>query len=461
MPSSVVSASIPNIGGGPTYSKVNLTVYTTTLTEKTDIEIELYRTECNGTNFYKVLQGTAGSYSTRIFNSKTVASIAFVDDLHDSILITNELLYTTGGVLENTPAAESSYAVSYKNRVVLLSTDGTKLYYSKLREQNGPVEFSDSLYIVLDAHGGPATSMAVLDDHIIIFKKQAIFALTGEGPNNLGEQDDFRQPYLISSDAGCTHPNSIVRTPDGIMFKSDKGIYQIKRNFTVTYIGAPVETYNGADITSATLLEATNEVRFTTDQNIALVYDYFHDRWCTFTNIDAVDAVEFNGIYSFVESNGQILQETPGLYSDSGSYIKSKITTAWVSMAAVQGFQRFYELQILGTYKASHKLRVKMAYDFVDAYIHDVIINAATTLNPSVYGVSTTYGSETPYGGVGLPYQFRIFPKIQKCQSFKVSIEDFKTDVVGEGYSISNFAILVGIKAGLTTHAAAQTFGPS
>jgi hypothetical protein len=458
-PSPALTVAVPQVAVN--YYNAILKLPTLTLTNKTNVEIELYRTEANGTNFYKVLAGGALSYTSRTFNDPTVPFLSFTDDFPDDNILDDELLYTTGGVLENVAAPASKYAVTYKNRIVLLNADGKTLYYSKLREANGPVEFNDSLFITLDDFGGPATSLAVMDDHIIIFKERALFALTGEGPNNLGEQDDFRQPYLISSDAGCIQPNSVVRTPSSIMFQSDKGIYEVLRGFAVQYIGAPVEKYNSSTISSATLLETTNEVRFTTAAGRALVYDYFHQRWTTFTNMTAQDATSYQNRYVYIRPDGTVMSETPNYYYDNGSYIKTKLVSAWISLGGIQGFERLYQMELLGNYKASHKLRVAMAYDFVDAYLHDTVINATPVLNPSFYG-KDTYGTETPYGGDGLLYQFRIFPKIQKCQSFKICIEDFSgTENGGEGYTLSNIAAIVGIKTGLNKLAAQRSFGTS
>jgi len=329
-----------------------------------------------------------------------------------------------------------------------------------LREENAPVEFNDALRIVLDEFGGPATAMAVLDDHIIIFKEQALFALTGEGPNNLGQQDDFRAPYLITSDAGCTEPNSVVKTPTAIMFKSDKGIYEIQRGFAVTYIGAPAEGYNDLTISSGTLLENTNEVRFTTTEGRTLVYDYFHKRWTTFTNMPAQDATTYGQKFTYIKEDGTVLYEEPDYYLDNGSYIKSKIVSAWISLGNIQGFERFYEMELVGNYKEDHKLRVQFAYNFVNAYLHETIITPSSVLGLSVYG-DEDYGDESPYGGDGALFHFLIFPKIQKCQSFKFCIEDFQNNSGTQGYTLSNIAALVGMKPGLFKKPAASSFGAS
>lgn len=443
------------VSGGP--KKPTIRVFNTSLSKKSDIEIEVYRTEVNGTTFYN----RGYNYLDKLLNSSSSESQTFTDTMDDATLISNEVLYTTGGVLENTAADSSKHVTTYKGRLFLLLSDGYTIQYSKKREQNGPVEFSELFKTILDARGGAGTCLAVLDDNLIIFKERAIFAMAGEGPNALGEQDDFREPQFITSDCGCVDANSVVETPEGLMFKSDKGIYILKHGLSVEYIGAAVEAYNDLTITSATLMPNTNEVRFTTDNDRALVYDYYHKRWTTFTNIDGIDAVIYQNTYTYLRSNGDLMSETEGAFSDNGSYIKMKIVSAWLQLAGIQGFQRFYKMLLLGSYKTKHLLKVKFAYDFNPTWAQESQIEAGELLDTAEYGDDATYGASTVYGGQFPKYQFRIFPKRQKCEAIKFSIEDFKTDENGEAFTLSNFAAEVGIKPTASKVKASRSFGAS
>jgi hypothetical protein len=440
------------VTGGPKRPTIRL--FTLSLTNKTDVEIEVYRTEANGTIFYKV----AFDYNDKVTNDPSVESISYQDTHDDESVIANEALYTTGGVLENVSCDSSKYVTTYKGRVFALLSDGYTLQYSKKREQRGPVEFCAEFKIQIDSAGGPATSLAVMDDHLVILKTNGVYAMSGEGPNALGEQDDFREPQSINADCGNVDANSIVTVPTGIMFKSEKGLYLLGRDFKPLYLGAPAERYNSLTITSATLLPKTNQVRFTTNSEVALVYDYFVGKWTTFSNINAVDSVIYNGTYHYLRSNGQLMRETPGLYSDNGSYISMALESAWIQIANIQGFERFYKLMVLGSYKNAHNLKVRFAYDFNPAWDNEVTINAGQVLETDVYGTGL-YGEETPYGGNFPLYQFRIFPKRQKCESFKFSIKDFKTDGNGEAFSLSNIAAEIGLKPTSYKKSKATSFG--
>jgi len=461
-PSPVVPPTVPN---GNLFI-ANLTFIPCYLTSKDDVEIEVYRTQGNGLVFYKISRvvdtvnapGTDDFITGSYQNVKNKKFIAITDYVTDQELAYAEPLYTTGGVLENDAALSSSYVAAYKARVFTILSDGYTLQYSKTTGIGEPVRFNAAFKIPLDDKGGKAIALAVIDDHLIIFKERAIFALTGEGPNELGQQDDYRTPYNVTSDAGCVDANSLVENPEGIMFKSAKGIYMLKRNFGLQYIGDSVERYNNEKITSATLLSTVNQIRMITDAGRALVYDYYCNRWSTFSNIRGLDSIEFKGDYYYVRADGLVYKETKNLYQDNGQFIKMRIKSAWIQIAGVQGFERFYQLMLLGNYKSAHKLVVKIAYDFNPYYQQETIIDVDSVLTPSVYGTGI-YGSESVYGGEFPLYQWLVYPKIQKCESFQFELQDFKTDVDGESFSLSHVAAEIGIKKGSFKFNTNKTYG--
>lgn len=464
-PSLPVSLTTPGTAGIDKYN-VTLRVIPCYLSTKENLEIEIYRTTGNGGIFYRLAKiidaaNVAGTddYMTGSYpNDKFTRFIKVIDSVTDIELSYSEPLYTTGGVLENDSALSSSYITSYKARIFLILSDGFTLQYSKVSGIGDPVAFNSSFKIPLDDKGGKATALSVMDDHLLIFKERAIFALTGEGPNELGQQDDYRTPYLITADAGCTDPNSIVQCPEGVMFKSAKGIYMLKRNFGLQYVGDSVEKFNGEVINSATLLSSANQIRLVTASGTALVYDYYSNRWSTFTNIRALDTLEFNGSYYYVRADGLVYKETPNLYQDNGQFITMRIKSAWVQIGGVQGFQRFYKMLLLGTYKSAHKLLVKFGYDFNPFYKQETLVDVPATVNPLPYG-SGDYGAESPYGGEFPLYQWSLYPKIQKCQSFQFEISDVRTDIDGESFSLSHILAEIGLKEGTNTVNTPKTSG--
>ncbi len=419
-----------------------------TLTDKQIIEIQIYRTDANGSQYYNVT--SLDTTSAKLFidkDSNIGGFIGFADNVSIPSSPFKEPLYTDSGELEVDCANPSKYLTTFKNRIFLMSSDGTRLWYSKVNTLGTPVEFNNNLYIDLDGRGGAGTVIATMDSNLIIFKERSIFALSGDGPNNLGEQSDFRQPELISSDTGCTELNSIVLTPDGLMFKGEKGIYMLSRRMEVAYIGAPVERYNGDTITSAILCSKTNEVRFTLNSYRVLVYDYFHKYWTTFTNIQAIDSINHNNLYHYLRSDGRVCYETPGVYTDFGSFIKAYLKTAWIQLAGIQGYQRVFSFQFLGNYFSPHKLLAKFSYNYNPQQTSTATIDATSIMAASPYGAGP-YGSG-PYGGQYPTYAFEVATKQQKCASVQFSLEDVQDGTPGQSFSLSNIATEIGVLPGL------------
>lgn len=434
--------------------------------DRTDVRLVVYRTRVNLNNFYRVTSVTAPT-----MNDTTTDTVTFVDTVTDEQLLSRELLYTTGGVIENSPAPSCELITTYKNRIVIAGLeDKLSFGYSKAKVNGSPIEFSDLFYQRIDPRGGDITALGALDDYIVFFKRTSIFVLAGQGPNDTGTQNDFSDPTLITTDAGCDNPNSVVITPQGLMFKSKKGIYLLDRSLTVTYIGAEVEAYNDKNITSSILLEDKNQVRFMTDDDTCLVYDYFFGQWSTFTNHTAEDCAIWGTSFVFLRDTGEVWVETPGSYQDDGSPISLSFTTSWLSMTGLQGFQRVYRMIMLGEYKSPHKLIVDIGYDFNPYYAQTATITPA-----DIYAVDDAYGDETPYGGPNADntsiyggefplYQFKTHLSRQKCSSIRFRFTDSQSyldGAYGEGFNMTAMTLEVGFKPQVRKLAAKNSFATS
>lgn len=410
-----------------------LTIPTLRLTAKTaprqEVAIQIYRTPVNGTTFYNVLLTSAPT----LFNDPTVDSVSYTDFISDSPLTSNELLYTNGGVLENDPAPPCSVVDVYQNRMVVNSTeDPLAVYYSKKKQKGEGVLFNAASFFRVDPLGGDITALKMMDDKILIFKQNNIFAVAGEGPNDTGEQNSYTTPTLITSDVGCAYPNSVLLVPNGVMFKSNKGIYLVNRSLQVSYIGAEVESFNSQNVTAATLLQDKNQVRFLTDSGATLVYDYFLGQWSTYTNFTGNDAVQWKGVYRYLRADGTVFSESASNFQDNSTNQSLRVVTSWLKLSGVQGFQRVRRFAILANYKSAHSLRVRVYYDYDNVNFTDYIFNAAAVI-----------------GSSAVPYQFRGHLAKQKCEAIKFDIIDTSAGALSEGYSITDITLEVAVKGGI------------
>lgn len=449
-------------------SQAVLTIPTLRVTAKDNVNIVVYRTQANGTVYYRL-----NSPLSPLYNSVTADSVMYTDNASDLSIGANQQLYTTGGEVPNTAAPATSIVGEFKNRVILIPSENPSSWqFSKQVIPGSPVEFSNEFVQNIGTEGGPITAFIQMDSNGIFFKEKSIFYVSGEGPAPSGANNDFSQALAIASDVGCINAQSLILMPAGIIFKSSKGIYLLSRALAVEYIGSDVEAFNNDTITSAQLINYTNQIRFTLDSGVTLVYDYFVSQWSVFTNINAVSSLISGNVFTYLESTGRTSQETSGMFMDNGSPIRMKLVTSWLSLSGIQGFQRIYKALVLGQYFGPHNLSVEFAYDFNPINSQQVYINATNALNSNVYGGDPSYALNSPYGGEFPTYQWRIFTDKQVCEAIQITIQDLPfagtytnlqglptTVTYGESMSLSSISLELGMKKGLNKLPANRSFG--
>lgn len=459
--------SIPIVVNITMASSTNtLYVPTLRLTDKISpnpVRIVGYRWSNNQPVYYQFT-----SVTSPITNDTTIDYVTIVDTLSDAVILGNAILYTTGGVIENIAAPANMVSVLFKNRLFLVDAeDRNLLWFSKQVIEGTPVEMSDLLTLYVapttgsQGSTGGTTALGAMDDKLIIFKENAIYYVTGTGPDNTGANNDFSDPVFITSSVGCANQDSIVLMPAGLMFQSNKGIWLLGRDLSTQYIGAPVEQYNSQIIKSSTVVPGTNQVRFILDDGVTLMYDYYYSQWGTFSNLSAISATLYNGLHTYLNAFGQIFQEKENTYLDGSSPVLLSFTTAWINIAGLQGYERFYFLYLLGTYFTPFKLNVQMAYDYNASATQAVLVQPDNYTG--AYGSEPVYGGGPNYGGPGNVFSARVFPENQKCESFQIIINEvfdssFGT-VAGQGLTLSGLDLVVGVKKGYRVQSARKSFG--
>lgn len=457
-----------------TTSSVTINVPTLRLTYKVanPVKIVIYRWSVSQQIYYQVT-----SIASPVLNDTTVDSVAFVDTLPDATILGNNIIYTTGGVVENIngPAAKSAFL--FDDRLfVIPAEDPNNLNFSKQIIPSTPVEMSDllSLYVAptLSSQGssGPIMCGAPMDDKAILFKADAISYVNGSGPDNTGANSQYSQPILITSTVGCSNQKSIVFIPSGLMFQSDKGIWLLGRDLSTSYIGASVEEFtNGATVVSAVSPPGTNQVRFKMSTGITLMYDYYYGQWGTFEGTDAISSVLYQGLETYINSRGQVFQETPGKYLDGSRPVLISFTTSWLNLAGLQGYQRAFFFYLLGTYLTPHKLNVSIAYDYNSNPSQSSLISP-TNFSPTYGGAESNgqnpvYGQQSPYGGPTNIEWWRVFLDRQRCSAFQITVQEVYDPSfgvpAGQGLTLSGINLVVALKKGYRPISAAHSIGGS
>ena len=421
-----------------TLPEVDNSGYITGFAKVATVRIYVYRTLAGATGVYY----RTGSYAVNVL----AATVAINDGVADGTIDDNAILYTEGVVLENIgPPAMVSLAQNRGRLAGIPADDRTLVWYTKSKAAGIAYEWSDLLTFRLETHGDN-TAIAAWQDKWIVFKRTAIYVISGDGASNTGV-GGYDTPYLLSGDIGCVDRASVLSTSVGVFFKSARGLYLF--DGALQYIGAPVEKYNAYTVVAAALEEdAHRAIFYLSDHQPALVYDYEFGQWSTFMNHDAVAAAVWQGKPVFLDSDGKVHVQGSD-YLDDGVPYGLKLGLGWITMAGALGWQRFRKAGVLCDWKSPHTLMLRVYYrrgevpedrgtvvtgtDGVEAVRFDLALKAESVKGGHLMATR-------------LPYQ--------KVTAIRLEVED--TDPTGEDYTISAIMLEVGVKPGLAHLAAAK-----
>lgn len=368
----------------------------------------------------------------------TTDSVVLWDVTPDSNIVGNEILYTSGNVVEDSPSPSFISMDIWDERIWGISAEDGTLWFSKPLVQNAPIEMNVNnftLYVPPNQTSqGTFQSplcLAPLDNNQIIFCKSALLYINGTGPDATDANSQYSEPIQIPSQVGCSNPNSIVQTPYGLMFQSDNGIWRLGRDLSVQYVGKEVESFNSVSVTNAICIPGTNEVRFALNNGTRLIYDMLAQQWGEFQipGVNIQSGTIVNNTDTILSTTGQVYQETQGQYLDGTNPITMGFTTGWINLAGLQGYARAYYLQILASFQSPHTYTMGIAYDYNPAIVQTATIN--------------------PYNSVGSGSQveqWQVWFKQQQCQSIQLTFNEISSSTAGAGLIISGMSLTYGRK---------------
>lgn len=431
-------ASIVLTGGNQT---VTGTIPTLRVTEKlggpssgTVASVELYRTQASGTTFYRVPAFIVG-------DDPTVDTVAFTDVTGDGVLGNDEELYTTGKVLPHICPPSAKLMESWRSRLFLAGTENPlELWPSNEYAPGEGVSFSDGLVITMEADGGPITALCEMDDRLLIFKRNSVYALGGNGPTLTGD-GNYEQPVRVCSFVGAIGQGGVVKTRDGVMFQSARGIYMYTRGGETLYVGAGIEIFNAIVVTGACVLENEEQVRFVNASGSTFVYHYGHRDeqgigfWTQFTNQAAVDTIVWNGTFVYLKSDGTVVEETVGAYTDPGAVTyNASVQLQWLNLTQFFGRFRLYGIHVLYEPRTSFTINHRVSYDFL-----------ATPAETGSLAVTATL----------------LAPLVVSTARRRVSAVLFYLDELSstEGFRLSGIGLEVGLQPGARKQGLEKFFG--
>ena len=373
-------------------------------TPQNPITIHLARTTAGGTEFYDVNGTPAGAAYNDLWSPYVLIQTAVgggyanVPFVNDTQLSTQALLYgdgtngaTAGSILDNLTPPSFQGMTAHKNR--LWGFDGPDVYYSKAFTSGEQPAFNDVQAFSVDDGSFPVTALASMDERLIIFKRDRIFYVTGDGPDAAGNGNDLQPPQRIQSNTGCVDWRSVVTSPMGTFFLGDDDLCLLTRQMTVQPLGYFVADIMATypTITSAALDVSQGQVMWTfAGQNstgIMVIYSYALDYWATqllpydaqptalktvnqFANvgIDTQPTLTLGGAsqssgYLLAQRNPQPLGSATANYFFQGAYWQGSWASPWIHAPGEVSFMSPAEIVIEWDNLDPHQLTVSVAYD--------------------------------------------------------------------------------------------------
>ena len=268
------------------------------------VTIAVYRTTLAQPNIFRRIFATSAAGFTVAdipVNDPSVWAVTVIDDV-TNIQLTEAppLNYIDGGNAEQyteltpvmPPAAH--LVANWQNRAWLVASENKELWYSK---ENLPTaatgrlapEFHPSLRFLLDEVDGEVTAVHPADDELILWTRDGIYALSGTGPDALGNGAQYRLTLLYKG-VGCIEPRSVVEVPQGHVFQSYTGIHLLDRGRSLNFdeIGAMPEDLirQAGNIRAAVYLPDRHQVAFVingavTDEPLVAKWDFLRKQWST------------------------------------------------------------------------------------------------------------------------------------------------------------------------------------
>lgn len=383
----VYSQQIPTTAGNQT---ITLTVQPYTMTTKQDLAngfspavmFDVYRnTILDPSTFFKVRLDSALVASLPTMTS----AVSIVDDISDATLGDNAygLLYTLGGVLDDQCPPSLTNVTLHKNRIFGVGEDGLTLWFTKQYVTGFTPGFNDQLTLPVPEDGGVITGLASLDDHLVVFKADRIFALYGSGPNVTGQQSDFSDFVRLASDTGCSQPRSVVVAPAGVFFQSAQGLYLLSRGGETVYIGKPVEDTVAANPVcfASDIVAADGEIRWTLGASLQAIeglvvsYDYSQDAWSVhkynsggIQQLAARGAACSNGTWAWSGPSGEFYVQTSDSFRDGTTWVPLQVETAWVKANGIAGWGRFWRGTLSMRQSSPFQITLEVATNLSDTY---------------------------------------------------------------------------------------------
>lgn len=382
---------------------VNLYITIPAVTKRTlDIFINVFRTTSGGTQFH--LLKTFKVNNPVLLSMPEVAFVLTTDTTSDPGVEAAPLMYRQPGTAATAQdryhALQGLQVIRHKDRQFYCN--GTRVFYSSFDVENEGSWFNPVFSFNVPGGTGNITGLASMDGVLVIFKKDSVFAVDGDGPpENGGNGTEFSPPRRIHTEFGCMDPRTIVNMPNGIMYRSPRGIELLNRSLQVSFIGERIaRTVDDRPLCGGATLDrkggryilpigvyaeenARTGLLLPDSDGVVICYDSINDSWTTQTYIHdsaiggdppnadptSIQDICFLGATDTVYAAyaDQLKAENPAKgYDQYGNraMVQWNLQTGWVRAPSKQDRIKVTDIMFLGRFHSAHDIQCSFMYDY-------------------------------------------------------------------------------------------------
>jgi hypothetical protein len=285
------------------------------------------------------------------------------------------LIYTQGsrgavsGPLQNDAVNACDYIWAGRDRIIVGRRDGVQ--WSLRKSDSEAVGFSNSDSFKRRLPG--VTGVASLDERWIVFTKDAIWEITGDGPDDDGIQGEFSAPRRLPAEGGCVDSRSLVEVSSGLIYQqSADRLYLLPRGGGApVWFSQPVRATLAAYpvITSAVYVRQDNAVVFTCNNSggtagVFVVHDMRTGDWYVDELGGApvvLGAAAWSGSHAICSSSFVRLQTTA--FADVSAAIAMRIRTGAIRPFGVNAWGMVHTVTLLGEYRGDCTVALRFSFD--------------------------------------------------------------------------------------------------
>lgn len=385
------------------------------------VSVSWYRTDVN--------PGVAPQF---YFRGRADGIAVFVDN--DINRVSGEELYVgDGSTFENGPPPPLRQYENWNGRGFYLLEENRRAFGWTKRYQEGVgVEFTENFTGLIEDKYGDLTALAPLGERFILFKRDAFYWISGDGPDDQGN-GDFTEPALIEGFPGTLNPRSVLSTELGVFYQApDMSIWLMGFGLSCTKIMAVDDVR--MPVVDAILVSDRRQARFYVASGgfgLTLVYDLDHRRWFTWTDADStapVSACVHDGVAHVATSLDTLRVDEAAAWTDAGVPYLAAIELTWMSLGKLAGYCRTWAIQLLGELLGAHTLSLLATADFG---------TTPTTRSLASTAIQSAHGYRV---------EAKVPRQMQQETSLKLQIRD--NSPATAGWALDAINLQVGIAAG-------------